>query len=58
MTSGPFYWSLTHSRVEGPEGEPNDRRLGPYKTRAEAEAALDTARSKSEAWDAEDRKWD
>ncbi|PID96252.1 MAG: methionine aminopeptidase [Actinomycetales bacterium] len=32
--------------------------LGPYETREEAERALETARAKTEAWDAEDREWD
>jgi hypothetical protein len=55
-SGGPWYWSLLHSRVEGPDGDPNDSRLGPYATREEAERALETARERSEAWD-EDPKW-
>ena len=33
-----------------------DNRMGPYATRAEAEAALAKARARNEAWDAEDEK--
>lgn len=58
MTDGPpWYWSLRNSRVEGPDGDANDHRLGPYDTRAEAEQALATARQRTEAWDDEDRRW-
>lgn len=32
-------------------------RMGPYRTREEAERALETARERSEAWDEEDRRW-
>jgi hypothetical protein len=57
MSEGPpWYWSLRHKRVEGPKGDPDDRRLGPYKTREEAERALQTARERSEAWD-KDPRW-
>jgi hypothetical protein len=52
----PWYWSLRHNRVEGPKGDPNDRRLGPFATREEAERALQTARERSEAWD-NDPRW-
>lgn len=33
-------------------------RMGPYRTREEAERALETARERSEAWDEEDRRWE
>ena len=32
--------------------------MGPYASQAEAAKALDTARSKSESWDEQDREWD
>lgn len=58
MSEGPpWYWSLRHNRVEGPVGDPNDHRLGPYETREQAEQALETARARTEAWDEEDRRW-
>ncbi|WP_408003877.1 SPOR domain-containing protein [Puerhibacterium puerhi] len=31
--------------------------MGPYATREEAQAALDKARARSEAWDADDDRW-
>ncbi len=58
MSEGPpFYWSLKSHRVEGPDGDPNDHRLGPYDTRAEAEQAIARTRERTEAWDEEDRRW-
>ena len=33
-----------------------DNRMGPYATRAEAEAALAKAKARNEAWDAEDEQ--
>lgn len=54
MMPGPWYWCLVHQRVEPEQGCANDRRLGPYETRAEAENALVRARERTEAWDAED----
>lgn len=52
--AGPWYWCLDHERVEPSEGCPNDRRLGPYESREQAERALEIARERTEAWDAED----
>jgi hypothetical protein len=51
---GPWYWCLKHQGVEPEAGCANDRRLGPYESRAEAEGALARARERTEAWDAED----
>jgi hypothetical protein len=56
-TSGPWYWCLTHARVEGSVGCPNIERMGPYDTRELAEAALSRAKQRTEAWDAEDVAW-
>lgn len=56
-TRGPWYWCLVHNRLEGPEGCPNIERMGPYETKELAEGALDRAHERTEAWDAEDRKW-
>jgi hypothetical protein len=56
-TGGPWYWCLTHNRVEGPQGCPNIDRLGPYTTREQAETALDRAHERTERWDAEDDAW-
>lgn len=51
---GPWYWCLAHQRVEGEAGCPNHRRMGPYETREEAATALDRARERTEAWEAEE----
>jgi mannose/cellobiose epimerase-like protein (N-acyl-D-glucosamine 2-epimerase family) len=52
------YWFNTKTRsVE--EGHQSDwtNLLGPYATRQEAERALETARTRTEKWDEEDRRW-
>lgn len=55
MSDGtPWYFCLHHLAVESPEGCANAERLGPYATREEAEGALERARARTEAWDAED----
>lgn len=54
-----LYWCLRHQRIESGDGLcPVRYRLGPYRTRAEAEAALETARRRTEAWDDEDARWE
>jgi hypothetical protein len=52
------YWFNTRTKQveEGRQSDYTDL-MGPYSTRAEAEAALDTAAARSEAWDEEDRRW-
>lgn len=51
-----FWYCLTHHRVEGRDGCPNQDRLGPYATEAEASMALEKAEQRTEAWD-NDPKW-
>lgn len=51
-----YWYCLTHNTVEGEVGCPNDERLGPYDTEAEAANALEKARERSEAWD-NDPRW-
>ncbi len=53
-----FYWCVTHERVEPRKGCPSKDRLGPYKTKEEAEAAIDRVRKRNAEWDAEDNRWD
>lgn len=57
-TNGPWYWCLDHGRVEPAAGCPNDRRLGPYDTREEAEDALPRAHERTKQMDRIDRDWD
>jgi hypothetical protein len=54
---GPWYWCLTHGRIEGAEGCPNIERMGPYATREQAATALDRAHENTERWDADDARW-
>jgi hypothetical protein len=54
--TGPWYWCLDHAAVEPQDGCSNDRRMGPYATREEAELAIDRARARSEEWDREDAR--
>ncbi|TDE13495.1 SPOR domain-containing protein [Jiangella asiatica] len=57
MADGPWYWCLDHEAVEPVDGCPNDRRLGPYETREEAQDAIARARARTEQQDAIDREW-
>ncbi len=56
-TGGPWYWCLTHARVEGRVGCPNIERMGPYDSREQAESALSRAHERTEAWDSDDTAW-
>jgi hypothetical protein len=49
-----WWFCLRHRTVEPDDGCPGKERLGPYKTREEAAHALETARRRTEEWDAED----
>lgn len=52
------YWCLEHEQVEPRKGCPSKSRLGPYRDREEAEAALDRVRYRNSEWNAEDRRWE
>ena len=56
-TRGPWYWCLTHNRLEPEEGCANIDRLGPYETKAQAEGALERAHENTDKWEAEDDSW-
>lgn len=56
--SEAYYWCLDHERVEGEDGCPNYRRMGPYATAQEAEGALDRARARTAEWDAQEQAED
>lgn len=49
-----FYYNLSTGEVEQGKLSSWTDRMGPYATREEAQHALDRARSRTEAWDAED----
>ena len=58
MTDGQWYWCLKHHAVEPYQGCKAEDRLGPYATRDEAAAALDTVQQRNEQWDREDEEYD
>ena len=49
-----WWYCLKHMRVEDEQGCARTDRLGPYASEAEAGRALETARARTEARDAED----
>ena len=49
-----WYYCLVHQRVEPEEGCANAERLGPFDTKAEAENALELAKERNAAYDADD----
>jgi hypothetical protein len=54
--NGPWYWCLIHGRIEPEAGCPNDRRLGPYDTREEAEQAISRTRERTREMEESDRR--
>jgi hypothetical protein len=56
--AGQYYWCLSHHRVEtDADACAAVHRLGPYRTAAEAERALERVAERNAAWDAEDERW-
>lgn len=52
-----YWFNIATRRVESDEDRSQGADLmGPYATEAEAAAALETARQKTEEWDEEDRR--
>jgi hypothetical protein len=49
---------MKHSRVEKFEDTDSANRIGPFKTYAEAEHALQTIHDRESAYDKEDSQWD
>jgi hypothetical protein len=49
-----WYYCLVHQRVEPDEGCANAERLGPYATEGEAQHALELAKQRNDAFDADD----
>jgi hypothetical protein len=47
-----WWYCLRHQAVEHGAGCPGKDRLGPYRTREEAEHALDNVRRRNQEWDA------
>lgn len=56
---GGYFWCERHKRVEsGDDVCPVRYRIGPFKSAAEAEHALDRVRQRNEQWEAEDARWE
>lgn len=55
----PYWYNVDTGTVETDETRSRDANvLGPYDSEEAASRALETARSNTERWDAEDRAWD
>jgi hypothetical protein len=52
-----FWFNTATGEVEEGRQSPWTYRMGPYKTREEAERALDTARRRTQSWDDDDAAW-
>lgn len=52
-----WYYCTKHGTVEHGNVCRAADRLGPYPDRETASQALEIARKRTEAWDAEDKKW-
>ncbi|MEO6999443.1 MAG: methionine aminopeptidase [Terracoccus sp.] len=53
-----FWYNVDTGKVETDENRSRGEQvLGPYATEADAQAALDKARSNTEKWDSDDRSW-
>jgi hypothetical protein len=58
MTTEEQYWYNTETgEVEEGHRSSWTHLMGPYRTRAEAQRALESAKARSESWDREDEKW-
>lgn len=58
MTTEEQYWYNTETgQVEEGHRSSWTHLMGPYGSRAEAQRALERARSRSESWDQEDEEW-
>lgn len=53
-----YWYNLSTGQVEvtNHKGQGKDV-MGPYPSREAAQAALESARARTEAWDEEDRRW-
>jgi hypothetical protein len=51
-----WWFNLRTQQVERGPGAPNAERMGPYSSEHEAAEALERARLRAEAWDAEDEE--
>lgn len=53
-----WYWDLKRGRaVPADERGPDDRVLGPYATKGEAENWRQTVEERNDSWDTDDEEW-
>lgn len=58
MEQQQFWFNVRTGKVETIVDKSQSKELmGPYPTREAAQAALQSARERTEAWDEEDRRW-
>ncbi|WP_270887794.1 methionine aminopeptidase [Pedococcus sp. 5OH_020] len=54
-----YWYNLTTGQVEPDDAKSQgDDLMGPYDTQEAAANALESARARTEAWDAEDKAWE
>ena len=54
-----YWFNVSSGQVETDDNKSgSDDLMGPYASEAEASNALQSARERTEKWDAEDRKWE
>lgn len=53
-----YWYNIRTGKVEEGQQSQGKELMGPYSTRAEAEAALTTAAERTEAWDEADDEWE
>lgn len=54
MSDEQWYYDIKQGRAVQGKVTNWDSRMGPYATRGQAEAALERARARNDAWDAQD----
>lgn len=52
-----FFWCLRHKRVETSDRCGSELLMGPYGSAEEAQGYADTAKTRNDAWDADDERW-
>ena len=54
-----YWYNVSSGQVESDDNKSQgDDLMGPYDSQAEAANALQTARERTEKWDAEDKAWE
>ncbi|PZR53728.1 hypothetical protein DNL40_06280 [Xylanimonas oleitrophica] len=56
-TDAEYWFNLSTGEVEQGRQSSWTHRMGPFKTREDAQRALEKAKERSEAWDEDDERW-